>query len=339
MNRDDPALETRHWIGILAERFPSGIVIVDAAGVVQLANATAHHHLRSTTPEALQVAVREVVDALEDGVRLELPARGDRHGLVVERISGEGDGALLVLNDVHELDAADQDLLLANRMRGLEELYRAMAHDLKSPLQAIVLNIDLLRERTRAEPLEDDLQEDVEKYLDVIHGEISRLGRSIQSLLSQAGAATRRERRIDVRRIQREVATLMEPLARRKSIRLRTSAPRESVLVMGNRDRLKQALLNLAVNAIEAMGRHGSLEFDVSVQNGEVRLEVRDDGPGIPEELEGRVFETHFTTKSAGTGIGLGVARSIGRGHGGDLELLRREPRGTTARLRLPLAG
>lgn len=330
------------WLETLASHVAGGVVVVDERGRVCYFDPTAAQLLDTPTEEGLEIAIGAILSRMGEGSTVEVAGEDGRSSLLVERhlAPSAGKECLLVLREARELRALDLERVLASRMRSLEDLYRAMAHDLKSPLHAVVLNLDLLREIVRKAELDEETEGRIETYVDLIQGEVARLGRLTQALLSQVSTRGEGQRRVDLRRIQREVATLLEPLARRKSMQVASRVPPRSVVALGNRDRIKQAVVNLAVNAIEASHRGGMLEFELirDPENGTATFEIRDDGPGISEKIADRVFDAHVTTKKSGTGIGLFVARAVAQSHGGSLRLERRRPRGTSALLSLPLA-
>jgi signal transduction histidine kinase len=108
--------------------------------------------------------------------------------------------------------------------------------------------------------------------------------------------------------------------------------------IVGRRDRLKQGVLNVAINALEAMPEGGLLGLTVARDGDTARLAIRDTGPGIPPEIVGRIYAMHFTTKSGGTGIGLYVARSVVLAHLGTISIETAPGAGTTVHITLPLA-
>lgn len=141
---------------------------------------------------------------------------------------------------------------------------------------------------------------------------------------------------MEARRPVRETVRLVRDIAKTTGVRLRTDYPGASTYVVADKDLLKQALLNLVVNALEAQPDGGEIRLGVRPGEDGVRIRVEDDGPGIPEQLLGRVFEMNFTTKEDGTGIGLTVARSLVETQGGRLSLQSRPGHGTTVEILLP---
>ena len=122
------------------------------------------------------------------------------------------------------------------------------------------------------------------------------------------------------------------------NVALEASLPGTALRIAGQRDRLKQAILNVAINALEAMSDGGALGMRLEALPEHAEVLITDSGPGIPEEVRLRIFDMHFTTKTSGTGIGLYVARSIVEAHGGEISV-ESAPGRNRFRLRLPALG
>lgn len=243
-------------------------------------------------------------------------------------------GYLAILKDQHRLDSLHADLRLAGQMRRTQATLRQAAHDLKAPLQAMTLNVDVLRRELR----EEGLPGATIGRLDLLDRELRRLGRMVQMLLTQSPSQNASKRRFDLRRLVREKATLVRALARESSVVVEVRMPREQLTVFAVRDHLKQALFNLVNNALEAMPDGGRLTFELSRSGDDARLAIIDTGCGIDEALHEDLFKLHVTTKSTGTGIGLFSARATVQQAGGQLSLESDGRSGTTALVVLPLA-
>jgi two-component system, sporulation sensor kinase D len=143
--------------------------------------------------------------------------------------------------------------------------------------------------------------------------------------------------RFDLRRAVEEIGGLLAAQARRQHVQLTTRLPERPVALIGYRDRLKQALLNVSVNALEALPNGGSLDVEMAAENGNARIAVADSGPGIPPEILKRIYERDFTTKRNGSGIGLYVARALVQLHGGHIRVESTPDVGTRVEIVLPL--
>jgi signal transduction histidine kinase len=278
------------------------------------------------TPEPAQPAEVEAPGAGVAKLRVEAYRLG----------GSDCDEYLLLMNDPEVLDALELDVRLANQLQGLARAYRTMAHELRAPLSAMMIHLDLLRESiaTGAGSVGKESQE---RYVVVLREELQRLNRSLSEVLTGSLPPTERRDKFDLRDALAEVGILLAPQCRRQGVELQSRAPGTPVLLVGYRDRLKQSFLNVAVNALEAMPGGGRLQFELEVQEAEAIVRIADTGRGIPQDLLEQIYERDFTTKAGGSGIGLFVARAQVELHGGSIRVESEEGRGTRVEVRLPL--
>jgi signal transduction histidine kinase len=222
---------------------------------------------------------------------------------------------------------------VASRLAAISRITSGVAHEIKNPLNAIALRLDLLRARLGAP------EEELAPEIDVLSKEVMRLDRVVKTFLDFSRPVEVKFTDVDLTAIAREVTDLMAPQARLARIALRFEAPAEAAgpaLIRGDEDLLKQAILNLVNNALEAMKNGGNLQVSVSQAGGAVTLMVTDDGPGIPPELSSKVFQLYFTTKSRGSGIGLAMTYRAMQLHNGTIDFASESGRGTAFRLQFP---
>lgn len=330
----------------LGEILDVGVALLNAGHGVDFASERARELLgldrdgRDGLPaeliEAIDVAWRDK----REGVTVEVSPNvtGSRRLRCQAHPLDEDDcaGWLLVVRDASLIRLLEIDLRRAARLRVLSQVYLAVAHDLKAPLNGMVLNLELLRE-SLADGAEIG-RDKQRRWVEVLERELSRLRRSLDTLLAQTAPASEEMESFDLRSTIEEIEDLLAPQARRQQVRLVSDLPAEPVRVTGHRDHLKQAMLNVAINGLEVLGEGGTLELALRGDGAAAALAVRDTGPGIPHELVDRIFDMHFTTKDSGTGIGLYVARSVIESEGGELDVADTGPDGTTFMVRLPLA-
>ena len=230
---------------------------------------------------------------------------------------------------------AEADLLIASQLRALNRVYRAVTHDLKAPINALVLNLDCLQTALSKGGGAAEAAA-TQGYLDVLREELERLDRMLLGLLADTTPAGSGREEFDFRTTLQEIERLLRPQARRQNVALEAQLPGTAVRIAGQRDRLKQAILNVALNALEEMSDGGALEMIVETRAAEAEVRIRDTGPGISEEAKRRIFDIQYTTKASGTGIGLYQARSIVEAHGGAISVESRAGRGSEFRMRLP---
>ncbi len=228
------------------------------------------------------------------------------------------------------LERMESHLDVASRLTAISRITGSVAHEIKNPLNAISLHLDLLRARLGGP--EDELTAEI----DVLSKEVRRLDRVVKTFLDFSRPVDVRLEEVDLAALAREVSELMKPQARLAGIDLVFEAPPAPALIRGDADLLKQAILNLVTNALDAMKEGGHLHLRAGRQDDTVTLEVADDGPGIPPELRNKVFQLYFTTKPNGSGIGLAMTYRAVQLHNGTIDFTSENGRGTTFRLQFP---
>jgi signal transduction histidine kinase len=230
---------------------------------------------------------------------------------------------------------------MALQMRGFARFYMAFAHDLKAPLNAMALNLELLNESLRRDPDDDRPQvaDQQRRYIEILKSEIFRLDRDLRMLLQQVAPPSEASADFDLRDVIADLTTLLAPQAKKQRVRLQTQVPEFPMPFTGHRDRIKQAMLNIAINALEVMPDGGALTVALDQRNGGARMLIEDTGPGIPNEILEHIYDMNFTTKNGGSGIGLYVARSVVESHGGLIRVTSEAERGTRFEVELPIVG
>jgi len=219
----------------------------------------------------------------------------------------------------------------------MAELAGGLAHELRNPLSTILIQLKLLTEdvEDRTVPVEDMRRRALLK-IDLLRRESVRLQDLFDEFLNLAGPCRLRRMRTDLADIVRRLAEFVEPGALQANIRVEADLPGGPVTCLVDEQLISQALLNLILNAQQAMPQGGRLRLSVRVENGGAEIRVSDTGVGIAPQEHERVFRPFFSTKPRGTGLGLPIARRIVREHGGDLSFESAVGRGTTFVVRLP---
>jgi signal transduction histidine kinase len=233
------------------------------------------------------------------------------------------------------LERMASQLDVATRLSAISRISGGVAHEIKNPLNAISLRLDLLRERLGAPP------EELAPEIEILSKEVRRLDRVVKTFLDFTRPVEVKFKQVDLAALAREVAELMTPQARSSRIKLSFEMTGDVAASMrGDADMLKQAILNLVTNALDAMSHSkmesGELHLRVSAPGNSVRLEVIDNGPGIPEDLRNKVFQLYFTTKQQGSGIGLAMTYRAVQLHNGTIDFTSEDGRGTTFCLQFP---
>jgi len=173
--------------------------------------------------------------------------------------------------------------------------------------------------------------------MDIIDNEIHRLDRVVQILVDFTRPRDLRLEQIDFRRVLEDVAQLAEPDAAQHGVTVQLDLPNEPLTATADSDFMKQAVLNVVLNGVQAMPEGGELSLRAYQQDGVIVTEIHDQGAGIPPDLQEKIFELYFTTKKEGSGIGLAQTYQIMQWHYGSVEFESANGNGTTFRLRLPL--
>lgn len=324
-----------------------GVILLDGSGSPILANPRCHAllaveeaQLQAEWPE-LRRRIEEKAgpDLWNEGrreVEIELPPKTGSgndeprafHLEVMPIAMDDCTGHLIQVQDCEDRRRDLYDRLLASQMHSLSRLYRSTAHDLRAPLNAMVVNLELLGDAVEPGAQGDDLEARRQRYVRVLKEEMERLTRQLHAFLSQSAPVSRsRRREFDLVEMVEEMVLFVEPQANKQKTHLKVKVPSEPVKISGSQDQIRQTLLSLMVNALEAVGDRmgsdepGEVEVGVHQVGEEVALWVADNGSGVDPRVAEDIFDLHFTTKEAGSGIGLHVARQVIEDHGGELTL------------------
>jgi signal transduction histidine kinase len=260
------------------------------------------------------------------------PVKEARAGRLLASVDFLPQGAFLLrLRDAEGRRMVESQLNLSSRLAAISRLTSGVAHEIKNPLNSIALRLELLRSR-----LVPELPE-AEKEIDVIAQEIVRLDRVVRTFLDFTRPVELQTEELDLARITAELAALLRPEAEQQGVALETEGLEESATVRGDAGLLKQALLNVLRNGLEAMPGGGRLMVRLRKSGGCAEVEIADTGPGIPAEFRDKIFNLYFTTKKNGTGIGLAMTYRAVQLHNGSIEIGDAPGGGAAVRIRLPL--
>jgi signal transduction histidine kinase len=249
-------------------------------------------------------------------------------------------GLVVLVKDVSAMVAMEKELRRKDRLAAAGNLAAGVAHEIRNPLSAIELNLQLLRDDVRAAGCAAG---DIEEYFDVLFAETRRLNRITSHFLQLSRPEPLQKTRLPVQRPTRRVLRLLESEAQSKKIDFEVSLPGEDLEVLGDETKLEQVCLNLLINSMQAMPDGGTIRISAGAVRQQERcyidLTVQDEGSGIPEDLMPRLFDPYFTTRPGGTGLGLAIAEKIVTDHGGSIVAASALGAGTRMTVRLPAAG
>jgi len=232
---------------------------------------------------------------------------------------------------------------LTARARGHEHLIEVgqlvggLAHEIKNPLSTINMNLKLLSEDLSV--FQDEEHRRLQRRLGSVQSEADRLRGILDDFLRFAGKIEICPEPTDLRRIVQELVDFFAPQADAARVILRADLPDAEVVCRVDAKLIKQALLNLMINAVQAMEHGGEMICRLTTARGRAVLEVIDTGPGMPPEVQAKAFTVYYTTKPGGTGLGLPTTRRIIREHQGAIQLDSQPGAGTRFIIKLPMQG
>jgi signal transduction histidine kinase len=292
----------------------------------------------------------------------ELPNLGQGDVLLmthaIEGTDGRLVGVLLVSRDLSYLSRVQSTIAYSRKLVALGRLTAGIAHEVKNPLNAMIIHLELLRTKIRrnavrkAEPVvvgglglaesrapERTEADDALQHVAVIESEIRRLDEVVQGFLKFTRPEDLRLQPVRVKDLFDEILPLIDAEAQKNNVRIQVDVSPDVPWVNGDAAMLRQVFLNLAINGCQAMPTGGTLRLSCGrAPRNRVEVRVQDTGIGIPVEHLPKIFDLYFTTKDHGTGIGLSMVYRIVQLHDGDIEVESTKNRGTTFRVLLPRA-
>jgi len=324
-----------------------GVVLFTNANRVVLVSTSAERFLGRSRDEIVGKSLEEIfTDANKLGsivldafaLHQVIPQReielenGRRIQIAIDFIAERGQkiGALLTMRDVESVRRLENELEVSQRMVAIGRLTSGVAHEVKNPINAIVVHLELLREKLRAPDA------DSSRHMAIIENEIRRLDRVVKALVDFNRPMEPRFIVIDLRKLVDDVTMLASPDAARCGVTIESKLTADPLTVKADYDLMKQALLNIVLNGVQAMTRGGTLSLAARKSNDNVTIEIGDQGPGIPPEIQNKVFQLFFTTKVGGSGIGLAMSYRVLQLHNGSLGFESKAGVGTKFRMTLP---
>lgn len=252
----------------------------------------------------------------------------------------------LARRHMSRLRAAERRARANERLAEIGAMTGGLAHEIKNPLSTIGLNAQLLAEGIDELEIDVDSKGRLSRRVSALRREADRLRGVLTDFLQYAGQLRVDPRPADLNAVVEELADFFMPQAQSQNVRMRQDLARGPLMASLDVPQFKQAVLNLLLNAVQAMAESpGGAPRELIIRTERridpdkrpfVALHVIDTGPGISDENQKRIFEPYFTTKSGGTGLGLPTARRLVEGHEGRLELHSEPGRGTDFTILLP---
>jgi len=351
--------EVQNYLARILESLPCGVLVLDADGRITLCNPVAARILgqpgsarrNGKMPARWNAAVRKYLTAYaareQGGGEVEIPfVSGGRMRVLatastpLQSASGASAGTLHIIRDITEIKALEAQNKRGERLAAMGEMAVELAHEIRNPLGSIELFASLLEKELVRES-------DPGRWAENIRIGSRSLNNIVSNMLQFANPLTPQFHVVNLHELIREILNFADPILRQREVRVEIRFEAGAPEVAGDRELLKQVVLNLVLNSLQAMPSRGSLMVctrNVQTLPGGARcsgveVTVRDTGLGIPEENLARIFDPFFTTNKNGTGLGLSVVHQIVEQHSGFIQVASELNRGTTFTIVFPGSG
>jgi len=351
-------LEIKQYLENVLENMDNGLIAVDHDGKITTFNSTAEKLTGILSSEAMSRKADEVLDAnlypfimqalrnreLRSEVEVEVLSETNTTYLccstaLVESLETGERGAIMVLSDITRIKELEREKSQVQRLASMGELAAGMAHEIKNPLVSIKTFAELL-------PDKYDDYEFRHTFSKIVKGEIERINKLITELLNLSRAHVPCFEEVDTAVVMDEILILLYPQLGSQKIRLLKSFEQDMPAVRADRDQIKQALLNICLNGIQAMPGGGELRVGIASQFSPqknshdsdrqmVKIAIQDTGMGISPKQKEKIFDPFFTTKADGIGIGLSISHRIITDNGGTVQF-NSDENGTVFEIALP---
>lgn len=347
------ALELRSNIEDLLQKLEEAVLMFDPAGRLMMAGPPARrllgreqgeligHNLEELFPRTtilgtlIQRAIEQNQPVHDEVVTLESGGATPVRLLVnIETLRKGGGqptgpqeiGTLITLRDAETRHQLELQLDLSSRLAAISRLTGGIAHEIKNPLNAIALHLEVLKMKLDA----------AEPEIDVISREIQRLDNVVKTFLNFNKPVELHHQALDLAELARDLADLVRFDAASRNIEIETDLS-QPMWINGDPDLMRQAVLNVVVNAIDAMPSSGRLSLRGEHADSQCVLTIADTGPGIAPEIRDKIFNLYFSTKQSGSGIGLAMTFRAVQLHSGTIDVSGDPGRGTAFRLQFPM--
>lgn len=276
----------------------------------------------------LRVHVRDMAQRMDlNAGTVRLDADGN-----LDELNREMQHVLQRVEEVMQRVQRQQEAVLrAQQLAAVGQLAAGIAHEVRNPLTSIKMLVEAALRTRNPRPF-------TEENLRIIHGEVARLERTVQGFLAFARAPVLRRDEVDLRDVVRQAVELIRARAAMQKVEIAWQPPPVTRPAAVDRDQICTVLVNLAINALDAMPHGGRLQFELdTAPDGAMEIMVADSGPGISAELSEQLFTPFFSTKATGTGLGLCISKRIVEEHGGRLTFRNCPNGGAAFMMTLPL--
>lgn len=338
---------TQAFSDTLVKNMPIGLVAFDNAGKIISYNEKAREILKDFSPGLAAGKDMAVLPAPLRNLLVELTAPSSLQEREVEIVTPRGEmqkwealvaglaedesfsGKMLLLRDVTQLRELEKEVAKSRHLKSISSLAAGVAHEIRNPLSSIKGFAVYLKERLQAD------SED-KKTADIIVSEVERLNRVITQLIEFARPLELKKKKTLVSDLVDHALELIKAAAQKNNVKISIVPKNNELFAEVDPDKVKQVLLNIFLNAIAAMKEGGTLDIGWAREEENIRLTIADEGAGIEEADLPRIYDPYFTSKPAGTGLGLAVVQKIMEAHGGRILVESAAGKGTKVALYFP---
>ncbi len=332
---------------------PGGVMVMGADNKVLMINTPAKRLLPLAVPDPMDFFAWETIlsselaefvrRALEEdrgAAMTDFPVRGRGRkyilscGILPLVDRGKIMGSMLYVEDVTAKREEEARLKRAESLASLTTMAAGVAHEIKNPLASMSIHLQLMKRQLKGACADPD---DLKESLGILEEETERLNTIVSDYLFAVRPMESRPHPSDLNALVVDLVQFLKYEAEEARVRVVPILDDTLPPVSLDEGSMKRALLNLVKNALSAMPNGGELKLQTRREREGVILEVSDTGGGIPEEIQGKIFEPYFTTRDTGSGLGLTVVYKVVKEHGGDLHMDSRLGQGTTFRITLPV--
>lgn len=342
----------RNLNALIVDNIATGLVTIDEEGLILQANRAAMHILDPVPARLIGISIDRVVPGLQEKIK----ALGAMQGQAAERfdqlyqtptdekltlevivsalsLDNDANGYIITFQDLTRVRRLEFQMRQSEKMAAVGQLAAGIAHEIRNPLASISGSIQLLGSSFTSR------QEEEQHLMRIVLREIDRLNDLITEFLDFVRPEAVKDDPIDLNALTNEVMELVKMNKTLRSDVDQVFSLRSTRLIAGHRDKLKQALLNIVINAYQAMQNSSQARLEISTldREGKVLLKIRDSGCGIDDIGLRKIFEPFHTTKPKGTGLGLAVTHKIIESHGGRVFVESAKGAGTEFTLEFPV--
>ena len=346
--------EERGLLETIFQAIQEGVILLDGSGHIRYANRAAEQFMGFSLDSARSRPITRYFRGIDWSRILDLDA-GEWRKLVshevevnypehrflnvyvvpLATVGRDEKGAVVIMRDITRDRQQEASMRESERLKAVTLLAAGVAHEIGNPLNALNIHLQLFDREIRNLPEGD--QKGLHELLAVAKSEVSRLDLIISEFLRAIRPTRPKLAPARIESILKETLTLMKAEIENRDVKVQIDWPEPIPKIRVDRNQIKQAFYNIVRNAIQAMPGGGSLRISAQCSDRCVAIAFKDVGTGIPPETFSRIFEPYYTTKAAGSGLGLMIVQRIVQDHGGRIDI-RSEPNvGTTFTILLPL--